>query len=334
LIMNRRIAILIFGEPGSARNALTEEKYAPLATFLTGKGFRVDSKLYHDSRREFLENELAEYAVILVWVNPVEKGFTRSKLDELLRKLSSRGCYVSAHPDTILQIGTKEVLYKTRDTAFGSDTRLYHSFSDFKNNFLQAAERTGIRILKPYRGNGGQGVCKVDTSRMKDQMILLTPADHDSQEEGLNLEDFFTRFESYFSGNSMLLDQEWNPGIINGMVRCYLSEDKVAGFGYQEINALYPSRKPGKRFYFSEDCGLFQDLRSVMNKSWISQLLQLTGTSREMLPIIWDADFFINKVNSHDLAEKYTLCEINASSVSPFPESAIPFMVAAIEKHV
>ena len=31
-------------------------------------------------------------------------------------------------------------------------------------------------------------------------------------------------------------------------------------------------------------------------------------------------------------AEKYTLCEVNVSSVSPFPESAVPHIVAAVER--
>jgi hypothetical protein len=37
------IALLIFGEPGSTRNALTEEKYKKLAAHFIEKGFEVDS---------------------------------------------------------------------------------------------------------------------------------------------------------------------------------------------------------------------------------------------------------------------------------------------------
>ena len=148
-------------------------------------------------------------------------------------------------------------------------------------------------------------------------------------------------FESYFSTNSMLIDQEWNQNIVNGMVRCYLSGSKVTGFGYQEINALYPIteknpvfKRPSPRFYFSEDCGLFNDLRTIMENSWIEELQEITGISNEMLPVIWDADFFINKINTLNTGEKYTLCEINVSCVSPFPESSIPYITEEVKKRI
>ncbi len=50
-----------------------------------------------------------------------------------------------------------------------------------------------------------------------------------------------------------------------------------------------------------------------------------------MLPVIWDADFFINGIDAMGAEKKYTLCEINVSSVSPFPPSAINFMVSAVK---
>jgi len=137
----------------------------------------------------------------------------------------------------------------------------------------------------------------------------------------------------------MLIDQKWNPNIINGMVRCYLSGSRVTGFGYQEINALYPIingiyKKPGQRFYYTENCGLFKDLKEIMENKWVSQLQKLTDISNQELPVIWDADFFINKINSENAAEKYSLCEINASCVSPFPESSIPYIVDTVKEKI
>ena len=118
------------------------------------------------------------------------------------------------------------------------------------------------------------------------------------------------------------------------MVRCYLTGTKVSGFGYQEVNALYPNKKPGKRYYFSEECGLFRDLREIMENKWVPELQQITGTQNEMMPVIWDADFFINSINTKKTNEKYTLCEINVSCVSPFPESAIPYIVQEVRKKI
>ncbi len=336
---NQDIAILIFGEINSKRNALFEEKYKGLATAFTEKGFRVDSVIYNDLVAETLAIELLHYDAILVWVNPIEQGNDRKKLDALLLELSDKGCFVSAHPDVILKIGTKDILYKTREMAFGGDTKLYASFDDFRANFPDVQQPLCLRILKQYRGNGGNGVFKVDTSAIEQNKISITHAKGDVGERQLTVDAFFEEMKMYFLNNGMLIDQAWSPHIINGMVRCYLTGTKVNGFGYQEINALFPTthsipKKPSKRFYFTEDCGLFQDLRDIMETNWVPQLQELTTIKTDMMPIIWDADFFINKINTGNVNEKYTLCEINASCVSPFPESAIPFIVAEVNNRI
>jgi hypothetical protein len=46
------------------------------------------------------------------------------------------------------------------------------------------------------------------------------------------------------------------------------------------------------------------------------------------LPLLWDADFLLGE-RRPGADEKYVLCEINVSSVSPFPESAIAPLVEA-----
>ena len=71
-----------------------------------------------------------------------------------------------------------------------------------------------------------------------------------------------------------------------------------------------------------------------MEKNWVSQLQEITGVKNEMFPVIWDADFFINKINTESTNEKYSLCEINVSSVSPFPESSIPYIVEEVKKRI
>ena len=70
---NYSIALLIFGEPGSSRNALTEEKYKKLAAHFIEEGFEVGSVLYHDTIAGKLAKELSKYNAILVWVNPIEQ---------------------------------------------------------------------------------------------------------------------------------------------------------------------------------------------------------------------------------------------------------------------
>jgi hypothetical protein len=169
-------------------------------------------------------------------------------------------------------------------------------------------------------------------------MVTVVHAIAGNVEKTLSVNDFNTEFTSFFSNNGMLIDQEWNKNTINGMVRCYLSGSQVAGFGYQEINALYELNSnanetyyaPSKRFYFTENCGLFNDLKLLMEKKMGSQLRERLAIAQNMLPVIWDADFFINKMNAQSAERKYTLCEINVSSVSPFPPSAIKFIVSEV----
>jgi hypothetical protein len=336
-MQNHSIALMIYGEPGSSKNIFTEEKYKKLAGAFVEKGFDVHSICYHNSVADTLEKELIKFAAILVWVNPIEQQGDRKRLDTLLENLAGKGCFVSSHPDTILKIGTKEILYKVKDEEFGTDVKLYHSFEEFKQKFL--IDKNTKRILKQYRGNGGNGVFKIDGSEIHNNKVIVTSASKDDRERMTSVDDFYTIFEPYFAGGAMLIDQEWNPNIINGMVRCYLSGTKVAGFGYQEVNALYPKinsafKKPGQRFYFSEDCGLFRDLKEIMETSWVSRLKKVSGVEDDRLPVIWDADFFINNVNSEKASEKYSLCEINVSSVSPFPESAIPYIVDEVKKRI
>jgi len=155
---------------------------------------------------------------------------------------------------------------------------------------------------------------------------------------------FKTIFSSpvYFTEGGFLIEQEWNENLINGMVRCYVCGNKVAGFGYQEINALYEADidgtkvyvPPGKRYYFTENCGLFADLKAIMENSWVPQLQHEQDIADEMMPVIWDADFFINNISSPAAIGKYALCEINVSSVSPFPPGAIRFMVAEVHNRI
>jgi hypothetical protein len=71
-----------------------------------------------------------------------------------------------------------------------------------------------------------------------------------------------------------------------------------------------------------------------METSWVPQLQRNQTIANEMMPVIWDADFFINTVNSDTPVGKYTLCEINVSCVSPFPPSAIPFIVAEVRNRL
>ena len=86
----------------------------------------------------------------------------RTALDALLRDVASRGLWVSAHPDVILKMGVKEVLHRTKHLGWGTDTHLYRTAAAFRDEFPPRLRSAGPRVLKQNRGNGGQGVWKVE----------------------------------------------------------------------------------------------------------------------------------------------------------------------------
>lgn len=135
---------------------------------------------------------------------------------------------------------------------WGGDIKIYTDFEDFTKQFHPSLQSSGIRVLKQYRGNGGNGIYKVMPG-ISSQEVKLIHAKGDGEAIVLSWNDFYDRFKPFFLNDGLLIDQEWNKHIANGMVRCYLAGAKVAGFGYQEINALYESDSetyipPGKRY--------------------------------------------------------------------------------------
>jgi hypothetical protein len=67
----------------------------------------------------------------------------------------------------------------------------------------------------------------------------------------------------------------------------------------------------------------FHALRTKMESEWTPQMMQLLGIDARSLPIIWDADFLYGPRDATG-QDTYVLCEINVSSVFPFPEQAPP----------
>ena len=247
---------------------------------------------------------------VLVWVNPLE----RNGLDRELRELAASGVFVSAHPDVILKIGTKEVLYTTRELGWGCDTQLYRSLDQMRRE-LPAKLTDGPRVLKQYRGNGGDGVWKVEAANGG---VRVRHAKRGSVEEIVSLDEFLFRCAPYFEGEGRVIDQAWQPRLVEGMIRCYLVYDRVEGFGHQAINALHPTAAPGPRLYHPPSRPEFQRLKRLLEDEWVPAMQRLLGIGTYELPVLWDCDFLLGEREGD-----YVLCEINVSSVSPFPESAL-----------
>lgn len=73
-----------------------------------------------------------------------------------------------------------------------------------------------------------------------------------------------------------------------------------------------------------------------MEAEWVPELQRVLAIETDSLPIIWDADFLFRE-QPQPGEPAHVLCEINVSSVFPFPNSALPALVsntmARIENH-
>jgi hypothetical protein len=231
---------------------------------------------------------------------------------------------VSAHPDVILKMGTKEVLHRTRTMPWGCDTALYRTPEAMRTE-LPARLAAGPRVIKRNRGNGGQGVWKVELLRSAgDQSVVRILEATQEAPDDVTLEEFLKRCDVYFE-DGCVIDQPFQPRLNEGVVRCYLSGDCCAGFGYQKVKALVEGADArataGPRVYTPKTDARFQRLRRLMENDWTSQMISLLDIQPYDLPMIWDADFMLGRRDA-DGNDSYVLGEINASSVFPIPDDA------------
>ncbi len=129
---------MLYCAEGAKKNAFTEEKYRLLAERFVESGVAVETAPYNDTRYDEYREGLKHLDALLVWVNPIEQGRDRTVLNRLLEDLATGGLFVSSLPETIRKIGTKKVLFDTRNTAFGSDVEMYTTYDDFKSRFTDS----------------------------------------------------------------------------------------------------------------------------------------------------------------------------------------------------
>ena len=269
---------------------------------------------------------------VLVWVNPISDGRTRAVLDPLLREVASKGVWVSSHPDVIAKMGVKEVLFRTRHLGWGTDTHLYTSLDAMRDELPARLRASGPRVLKRNRGNGGQGVWKVELlgKSSGEPYVHVLEARRGSASEEVELSRFTSRCQEYFAGDGSVIDQPFQPRLPDGMIRCYMAANEVAGFGHQLIKALVepppegpdsPAAQPGPRIMHPKSVPQFRHLRSSMETDWVPALMKLLDIAQSELPLIWDADFLYGARTAAG-EDTYVLCEINVSSVFTIPDQA------------
>lgn len=311
----------------------------PLYTAFADLPVVIEPVPYSDDAIDEVREQLLRLDGVMVWVNPIQDGATRALLDPVLREVAVAGVWVSAHPGVIMQMGTKEILYRTRDLGWGSDTGLYRSPGEFARDFPDRLGRLGRLVLKQARGNGGNGVWKVELAGGRadpaDPEVPVRVQDArtgDGASEVVTLGSFMRRCEAYFAWSGCLVDQAFADRLADGMLRCYFCGGQVVGFCRQWPKGLLDDDPhhgaPLASVMEGPDVPAYQPLLATAETQWVPQMTGILGLDPHDLPVIWDADFLYGpKTATGD--DTYILCEINVSAVWPFPPMAAPTVATA-----
>jgi hypothetical protein len=342
VLSGARVAALWRPDAATPAKPSKSARIAPIFDALADVGVEAEAVLFHEDVADDVLVRLLSFDGVLVWVDPISGTDIRAVLDALLRAVAARGPWVSAHPDTIMKMGTKEVLYRTRTLGWGADTRLYSSEDEYRTGFPDSLGAGQARVLKQNRGNGGIGVWKVTPLDRDATMVRVQhAAPRDDVTEDLPLTEFMDRCSLYFAGAGKLIDQPFTARLTEGMIRAYFVEREVVGFarqqpasGADDPNAPDPDRVlglPAAKTMYSADEPQFSSLRSQLQDEWLPGLQRLVDVSDEELPVLWDADFLFGQP-TEDGHDSYMLCEINVSAVLPFPPEVPAKLAAAVKR--
>ena len=297
-------------------------------------GVTAEPVVHTDEAAAAVREQLLDLDGVLVWVNPIEQGLDRSQLDPLLREVAAAGVWVSAHPDVIAKMATKEVLVETSAMSWSAETYLYRTHGQLGEELPARLAARGPLVLKQQRGMGGTGVWKIEPADASTSLVRVQHAAKDSLPEEMRLDEFVQRCAPYFAGGGLMVEQPFQTRLAEGMIRVYLSHDSVVGFAHQYPRGLMPPPTdrdvppPAGKTFEVASAARFRDLRAQMESEWVPELQQIVGLDRRSLPAIWDADFLLGPKAASG-ADTYVLCEINASSTFAFPEHAMPTVAQA-----
>lgn len=334
------------------------ERLHPIVDALGDCAVRGRLVWFDDDNPEALRKDVQHAAGVLVWADPVTDRGTRSALDAQLRAIAATGTWVSAHPGVVDTIGTKDVIVTTAQLSWGTDAHSYPTFTEFTDRFPVRLAEAGTRVLKADRGNGGRTVWKVTLlghatasgGPVADHAaaVMVQHARHRDDTHILTtLGEFMSSCAPIYAtwgGTGHLIDQPYQPRVSEGLVRCYLVQNAVVGFGLQnapardagvtpDVPAPSVLGVPSPKTMVPPDHPPFRRLRDRVESEWVPAVCAVLATDRVDLPMLWDVDLIRGTPSSSD-PDPYVLCEINASSVLPYPPETPAAVARAVRERL
>ena len=331
------VAVLWRGDEDARRAGISSnERLRPVFAALASVDIEARPVVHRDEIAESTIEELRAVDGVLVWIDPIGRGEDRRCIDAILRQVGASGVWVSAHPDVIATMGTKEVLRRTRRLAWGTDVRRYDTPDELRHGLLAGLSQ-GPRVLKPRYGNGGIGVWKVELLPDGGRVRVHGAEARDTTTEDIPLDELVARCAPALGEEECVIDQPFQPRVVEGMIRCYMVADEVVGFARQSAETLLvePGSAerimglPSPKTMFPADTPDLARLRSLVETEWVPGMCALLALDPDELPVLWDVDFLLGPPSpSGD--ESYVLCEINCSCVTPFPPEAPSAIARAV----
>ena len=163
---------------------------------------------------------------------------------------------------------------------WGCDTALYRTAEAMRVE-LPARLAVGPRVIKRNRGNGGQGVWKVEMLASPTQSTDGARAECDQRRIGGTDAGGVSRSVRRVLRRRLRDRSAVQARLREGVVRCYMAGDRCAGFGHQKVKALVDApaarAEAGPRVYTSNADPRFQRLRRLMEGEWTPQLTSAVG---------------------------------------------------------
>ena len=285
-------------------------------------GYRTEIVFYRPNKKYELLDYLKENAQsVISRINPGNlKGV--DEYFQFLKALSNSGVEVHTHPDVMINLDFKDILYKLEGTPLGdADTYFYHTYTDFVSKFPANLEKYGIRVLKTNYGSTGEGVYLV--SKKDDGSIFTVEAVNNQKYYYDDINEFLHKFEenfeeddenaAYFQGKAGFVGCRYLERIAEGEIRVLLVNNKA-------ISVVHKKPQEGE-FSATLFSGAQYKYESPEDPKW-EAVMQITNDGLQNIkpflagqnyPLLWTMDYILDY--NEDGSDKYVLSEINCSCV-------------------